>query len=443
MPPETHYAKSGDVNIAYQVTGSGSLDLVLVPGWVSHVEQAWEEPSFAGFLQRLASFSRLIFLDRRGTGLSDVVAGPSTLEQRMDDVRAVMDAAGSERAALFGISEGGPMCSLFAATYPERTDALVLYGTMAKGMRGADYPWGVDDDQAIRFLEGIERGWGKGMTPKLFAPSIAQDERQVRTWAKFERMAVSPGGARVLFKILLETDVRAVLPTIQVPTLAMHRTGDRATPVEGARYIAEQIPGAKYVEFDGIDHFPWVGGSREILDEVEEFLTGVRRGPEPDRVLATVMFTDIVGSTELAAALGDRRWRNLLDRFYEETRKYLTIFRGREVDTAGDGFFATFDGPARGIRCACAIRDAVADLEISIRAGLHTGECEVLGDKVSGIAVHLGARVAGRAEANEVLVSTTVKDLVAGSGLEFVDRGAHALKGIPGEWRLFAASEGD
>jgi pimeloyl-ACP methyl ester carboxylesterase len=443
VPPETHYAKSGDVNIAYQVTGSGSLDLVLVPGWVSHVEQAWEEPSFAGFLQRLASFSRLIFLDRRGTGLSDAVAGPSTLEQRMDDVRAVMDAAGSERAALFGISEGGPMCSLFAATYPERTDALVLYGTMAKGMRGADYPWGVDDDQATRFLEGIERGWGKGMTPKLFAPSIADDERQVRTWGKFERMAVSPGGARDLFKILLETDVRPVLPTIQVPTLVMHRTGDRATPVGGGRYIGEQIPGAKYVEFEGIDHFPWVGGSQAILDEVEEFLTGVRHGPEPDRVLATVMFTDIVGSTELAAALGDRRWRTVLDRFYEETRKYLTIFRGREVDTAGDGFFATFDGPARGIRCACAIRDAVADLEISIRAGLHTGECEVLGDKVSGIAVHLGARVAGRAEANEVLVSTTVKDLVAGSGLEFVDRGAHALKGIPGEWRLFAASEGD
>ncbi len=443
MQPETHYAKSGDVNIGYQVTGSGSLDLVLVPGWVSHVEHAWEEPSFAAFLHRLASFSRLIFLDRRGTGLSDPVAGLPTLEERMDDVRAVMDAAGSERAALFGISEGGPMCSLFAATYPERTDALVLYGTMAKGMRGAGYPWGVDDDQAIRFLEGIERGWGKGMTPKLFAPSIAQDERQVRSWAKFERMAVSPGGARVLFKILLETDVRAVLPTIQVPTLVLHRTGDRATPVEGARYIAEQIPGAKYVEFDGIDHFPWVGGSQAVLDEVEEFLTGVRHGPEPDRVLATVMFTDIVGSTELAAALGDRRWRTVLDRFYEETRKYLTIFRGREVDTAGDGFFATFDGPARGIRCACAIRDAVADLEIAMRAGLHTGECEVLGDKVSGIAVHLGARVAGRAEANEVLVSTTVKDLVAGSGLEFVDRGAHALKGIPGEWRLFAASEGD
>ena len=442
MPPETHYAKSGDVNIAYQVTGSGSLDLVLVPGWVSHVEQAWEEPSFAGFLHRLESFSGLIFLDRRGTGLSDPVAGPSTMEERMDDVRAVMDAAGSERTALFGISEGGPMCSLFAATYPDRTTALVLYGTMARGMRDADYPWGVDDDQAIRFLDGIERGWGKGMTPKLFAPSIAQDERQVRSWAKFERLAVSPGGARVLFKMLLETDVRSVLPTIGVPTLVMHRTGDRAIPVGAGQHIAGQIPGAKYVELDGTDHFPWVGGPDVVLDEVEEFLTGVRHGPEPDRVLATVMFTDIVGSTELAATLGDRRWRNVLDRYYDETRKYLTIFRGHEVDTAGDGFFATFDGPARGIRCACAIRDAVTDLGIAIRAGLHTGECEVVGDKVLGIAVHLGARVAGRAEANEVLVSTTVKDLVAGSGLGFVDRGAHALKGIPGEWHLFAASEG-
>ena len=256
----------------------------------------------------------------------------------MDDVRAVMDAAGSERAALFGISEGGPMCSLFAATYPKRTTALVLYGTMARGMRDADYPWGSDDDQAIRFLDRIEREWGKGMTAKLFAPSIAQDEREVRSWAKFERRAVSPGGARVLIKMALDTDVRGVLPTIRVPTLVMHRAGDRATPVGGGRYIARQIPGAKYVEFDGIDHFPWVGDSHAVLGELEEFLTGVRHGPEPDRVLATVMFTDIVGSTEHAVALGDRRWRNMLDRYYAETRRYLKIFRGREVDTAGDGF---------------------------------------------------------------------------------------------------------
>ena len=442
MQPETHYAKSGDVNIAYQVTGGGSLDLVLVPGWVSHVEHAWEEPSFAGFLHRVASFSRLIFLDRRGTGLSDPVAGLPTLEERMDDVRAVMDAAGSERAALFGISEGGPMCSLFAATYPERTTALVLYGTIARGTRDADYPWAMSDEQAIQFLDRIEREWGKGMTAKVFAPSIAQDERQVRAWAQFERLAVSPGAARILIRMLLDTDVRSVLPTIRIPTLVVHRVGDRAVSVGGGRYIAGQIPGAKYVELPGIDHFPWVGDSDAILDEVEEFLTGVRHGPEPDRVLATVMFTDIVGSTEHAAAMGDRRWRGVLDRYHDETRKFVRIFRGREVDTAGDGFFATFDGPARGIRCACAIRDAVADLGISIRAGLHTGECEVAGDKILGIAVHLGARVLGRAEPNEVLVSTTVKDLVAGSGLGFVDRGVHALKGIPGEWRLFAASDG-
>lgn len=442
MHRETHYAKSGDVNIAYQVTGSGSLDLVLVPGWVSHVEHAWEEPSFAAFLHRVASFSRLIFLDRRGTGLSDPVAGLPMLEERMDDVRAVMDAVGSERAALFGISEGGPMCSLFAATYPERTTALVLYGTMARGARDADYPWAMSDAQAIRLLDRIDREWGKGMTAKIFAPSIAQDEGQVRSWAQFERLAVSPGGARALIRMLLDTDVRSVLPTIRVPTLVVHRTGDRVTPVGGGRYIAGQIPGAKYVELAGVDHFPWVGDSDAVLDEVEELLTGVRHGPEPDRVLATVMFIDIVSSTERAATLGDRRWRNVLDCYYDETRKYLRIFRGREVDTAGDGLFATFDGPARGIRCACAIRDAVADLGIAIRAGLHTGECEVVGDKVLGIAVHLGARVAGCAEANEVLVSRTVKDLVAGSGLGFVDRGAHALKGIPGEWRLFAASEG-
>ena len=253
MQPETHYAKSGDVNIAYQVTGGGSLDLVLVPGWVSHVEHAWEEPSFAAFLHRVASFSHLIFLDRRGTGLSDPVADLPTLEERMDDVRAVMDAAGSERAALFGLSEGGPMCSLFAATYPKRTTALVLYGTMARGMRDVDYPWGMDDAQAMGFLDRIDREWGKGMTAKIFAPSIAQDEGQVRSWAQFERLAVSPGGARALIRMLLDTDVRSVLPTIQVPTLVMHRVGDRATPVGGGRYLAAQIPGAKYVELAGID----------------------------------------------------------------------------------------------------------------------------------------------------------------------------------------------
>ncbi len=439
MQLETRYAKSGDVHIAYQVVGEGPLDLVLVPGWVSHVEYAWEEPSLAAFLRRLASFSRLIFLDRRGTGLSDRVSALPTLEERMDDVRAVMDAAGSDRAALFGISEGGPMCSLFAATYPERTAALVLYGTIASGTRDHDYPWAMTEEQVTRFLEMIEHQWGQGVTARIFAPSIAQDENHVRSWARFERLAVSPGGARSLIGMLLDTDVRHVLPAIRIPTLVLHRTDDAATPVGGGRYIAERVPSAKYVELPGIDHFPWVGDPDAILDEVEEFLTGVRRGVEPDRVLATVMFTDIVRSTERATELGDRRWRDLLERYYGVMRRELTLFRGNEIDTAGDGFFSTFDGPARAIRCACAARDAVSDLGLTIRVGLHTGECEVIGEKVGGIAVHLGSRIAAKAAPKEILVSGTVKDLVAGSGLRFEDRGAHLLKGITGEWRLFAA----
>ena len=439
MQLETRYAKSGDVNIAYQVVGEGPLDLVLVPGWVSHVEYAWEEPSLAAFLRRLASFSRLIFLDRRGTGLSDRVSPLPTLEERMDDVRAVMDAAGSDRAALFGISEGGPMCSLFAATYPERTAALVLYGTIARGTRDHDYPWAMTEEQVNQMLEMIEHQWGQGVTARIFAPSIAQDEHHVRSWARFERLAVSPGGARSLIGMLLDTDVRHVLPAIRIPTLVLHRTDDAATPVGGGRYIAERVPSAKYVELPGIDHLPWVGDPDAILDEVEEFLTGVRRGVEPDRVLATVMFTDIVRSTERATELGDRRWRDLLERYYGVMRRELTLFRGNEVDTAGDGFFSTFDGPARAIRCACAARDAVSDLRLTIRVGLHTGECEVIGEKTGGIAVHLGSRIAAKAAPKEVLVSGTVKDLVAGSGLRFEDRGAHLLKGITGEWRLFAA----
>ncbi len=438
MAPTTRYAKSGDVHIAYQVVGEGPIDLVLVPGWVSHVENAWEEPSFARFLHRLTSFCRLILIDRRGTGLSDPVATLPTLEQRMDDVRAVMDAAGSERGVLFGISEGGPMCILFAATYPNRTSALVLYGTFARGLSAPDYPWGITPTQMERLLVRIDRDWGTGVTAKLFARSIAQDEQQVESWGRFERLAVSPGAARILLKIGLDCDVRHVLPSIRVPTLVLHRSGDSAIDVDGARYLAERISGAKYVELPGRDHFPWTGDADAILDEVEEFLTGARQGPEPDRVLATVLFTDIVGATERAVELGDRQWRDLLERHHNLVRKELHHFRGREVDTAGDSFFATFDGPARAIRCACAIRDTVASLGITIRAGLHTGECEMMGDKISGIAVHIGARVVGKAGPGEVLVSSTVKDLVAGSGLRFVDHGVHVLKGVPREWRLFA-----
>jgi len=436
--PETRYAKSGDVHIAYQVVGDAGPDFVLVPGWVSHVEYAWEEPSYARFLTRLASFSRLIMLDRRGTGLSDRFADLPSLEQRMDDVRAVMDAAGSERATLFGISEGGPMCVLFAATYPERTSGLVLYGTLVRGIAEGDLPgWRTGDDVA-RFLDQIEAQWGSGISLRLFGPSLAHDERMLRSWARFERLAVSPGGSRFLLRTIIDTDVRHVLPAIRVPTLIIHRTGDQATPVEGARYMAEHISGAKYVELPGVDHFAWTGDTDAILDRVEEFVTGERPIRELDRVLATVLFTDIVGSTARAAQMGDRRWRDLLDTHHALVRRELARFRGHEVKTTGDGFLATFDGPARAIRCACAIRDSVGPLGIEIRAGLHTGECELMGDDVGGIAVHIGARVAAVAAPSEVLVSSTVKDLVAGAGLRFAERGTHTLHGVPEEWRLFA-----
>ncbi|HET8578956.1 MAG TPA: adenylate/guanylate cyclase domain-containing protein [Methylomirabilota bacterium] len=436
--PKTQYAKSGDVHIAFQVVGEGSVDLVVVPGWVSNIEYAWEEPWLSAFLQRLSSFSRLILLDRRGTGLSDRVVDLPTLEQRMDDVRAVMDAVGSARAALFGLSEAGPMCLMFAATYPQRTAALVLYGTWARFTRAPDYPIGMPSDALRGFLELIEKLWGTGFSADVFAPSMAGNERFRESWARLERLGVSPASAQKLISLMFQTDARDILPVIRVPTLLVHRVGDRVTRVDGARYMAERIPGVKYVELPGDDHIPWVGDVEAVLGEVEEFLTGVRRGREADRVLATILFADIVSSTEKAAALGDRRWRELLDSYYALARRELVRFRGREIDTAGDGLFAAFDGPARGIRCAAAITAGVRPLGIEIRAGLHTGECEVVGEKVSGIAVHIGARVASHARAGEVLVSSTVKDLVAGSGLQFEDREAHSLKGVPGEWRLFA-----
>jgi len=435
--PETRYAKSGEVSIAYQVVGTRSPDLVLVPGWVSHLEYAWEEPSYSRFLRRLASFSRLILLDRRGTGLSDRVVDLPSLEQRMDDVRAVMDAAGSERAVVFGISEGGPMCMMFAATYPERTAALVLYGTFARALRAEDYPFGFPADALGVFLDRVEQEWGKGFSARYFAPSLQDDEEFRRSWARFERLAVSPASMKALVRVLYETDARAILPVIQVPTLVLQRAGDRVTRVEGARYLAERIPGARFVELPGIDHFPWVGDVDVVLDEVEEFVTGTRRGIEVDRVLATVLFVDIVGSTERAAALGDRRWAELLNAHVTAVRRRLDRFRGRLIDTAGDGVFAAFDGPARAIRCATEIRADAHRLGLDVRAGLHTGECEVIGDKVGGIAVHIGARVAGLAAGGDVLVSSTVRDLVAGSGIQFEDRGTHVLKGVPGEWRLY------
>jgi class 3 adenylate cyclase/pimeloyl-ACP methyl ester carboxylesterase len=441
--PETRYARSGDVYIAYQVIGEGPRDLVFIPPFVSHIELYWEEPALAQFLQRLASFSRLILFDKRGTGLSDRVSNDALpgLETRMDDVRSVLDAVGSSEAALLGPSEGGPMAALFAATYPKRTTALILYGTFASTIRDADYPWTMAAEARHRIIEEMPLTWGRGAYVDLLAPSLADDQRFRTWWARLERMGASPGAAMALREMNGQIDLRPVLSAIHVPTLVLHRTGDRDSAIEEGRYLASHIPGAKFVELDGCDHLPWVGDQAAILGEVEEFLTGVRREPEPERVLATVLFSDMVQSTEHAAELGDRKWRGVLEGYLKIVRQEMARFRGREVDTAGDGFLASFDGPARAIRCACTIRESLRTAGLGIRSGLHTGECEVMDDKLVGIAVHIGARVAARAQPGEVLVSSTVKDLVAGSGLRFIDRGVHALKGIPGEWRLFAAEQ--
>ena len=437
--PETRYAKSGDVSIAYQVVGDGPLDLVLVPGFVSHLDIDWDDPAHARFLRRLASFSRLIRFDKRGTGLSDRPGGLPDLETRMDDVRAVMDAAGSERAALFGYSEGGPMSVLFTATYPEMTSALVLYGTYAKRQDpDDDYPWAAAREARERYAKQVEEDWGWEADMRTMCPGA--DEAMARWWATRARAAASPGAARDLILMNSLIDVREILPTIQVPVLVMHRTGDLDSRVDEGRYVAEHIPGARFVELEGDDHVPWIDAD-QVVDEIEEFLTGARPAPAPesDRVLATVLFTDIVGSTRRAVELGDRRWRELLEAHNEAVRAQLVRFRGQEVDTAGDGFLATFDGPARAIRAAHAIQESVRRLGIELRAGLHTGECELAYGKVRGIAVHTGARVAALAGPGEVLVSSTVRDLVAGSGIAFEERGEHELKGVPGTWRLYAA----
>jgi len=438
MTPETRYARSGDVNIAYQVVGDAPRDLVLVPGWVSNIEVFWEEPACARFLERLASFARLILFDKRGTGLSDRVTDLPNLETRMDDVRAVMDTVGAERAALFGYSEGGPMCALFAATYPARTTALITAGSYARRTWAPDYPWGPTSEQRRQFIERCQREWGGPVGLDERWPSAARDERVRAWWARLMRMGASPGANAALLQMNDEMDVRHVLPAIRVPTLVLHSVGDRALDVRGSRYMADRIAGARLVELPGSDHVPWGEDADAILDEIEEFLTGVRHGPEPDRVLATVLFTDIVGSTERAAALGDRRWRDVLEQHHAVVRRELGRFRGREIDTSGDGFLATFDGPARGVRCARAVSEGVHALGLQVRAGLHTGEVELRDDRVSGLAVHIGARVAAAAGPDEVLVSSTVRDLVAGSGLRFQDRGVQPLRGVPGEWHLFA-----
>jgi class 3 adenylate cyclase len=439
--PQTRYAKGPEGNIAYQVVGDGPMDLVVVPGWFSHVDMLWGDPGWASFVGEFASFARVILYDKRGTGLSDPVDGVPTLESRVDDLRAVLDAAGSERAALFGFSEGGPISVLFAASYPERVSALILYGTYANGS--------LDDDGSPERKKWIDclvkvratiDHWGEGTTVDWAAPSLGRSPVYRRAVGALERAGMSPRMALLTLEaVLTQLDVREILGSVRVPTLVLHRK-EEAMPVEFARELAANIPGARLVELDGVDHYPAVGDIKSITGEVEEFLTGQRHEHPLDRVLATVLFTDLVNSTRRAVELGDRRWRELLERHDVISRAEISRFQGRVIKDTGDGFLATFDGPTRAVRCASTLAERIPELGIDVRSGLHTGECELLRDDIGGIAVHIGARIAALAEAGEVLVSSTVKDLVNGSGIVFTDRGTHILKGVPGEWRLFAPS---
>ena len=440
MAPVARYAKSGDLHIAYAVEGDGPIDLVWVPPWISHVEYLWSEPTLERFGKRLTKFSRVITFDRRGSGLSDPFYGAPTLEEQMDDVLAVMDAAGSERAAICGTLEGGPMAALFAATHPDRVSALVLYATFARVTWAPDYDWAWPADRRNEEMNQLIDHWGEGLVASLVAPS-QRDEPGFMEWAgRLERLAAIPGTIRRIFDLIGEYDIRDVLPSIRVPTLVMHREHDTFIKVEHSRYMASKIPGARYVELEGEDNMFSLGDSEAVIGEIEEFLTGTRHEREPDRMLATVLFTDICDSTSRAAEMGDRGWRFLLERHDALFRQALGRHRGREVKRTGDGFLATFDGPARAIRCAASVAEAMGTLGLQIRAGLHTGELEVMDGDLGGLAVHIASRVMGAAGPNEVLVSGTVKDLVVGSGIEFEDRGERELRGVPGEWRLFAVS---
>jgi pimeloyl-ACP methyl ester carboxylesterase len=440
QPPETRFAQVDGLNIAYQVVGDGATDLVHIPGFVSNVELAWEEPLFARFLQRLASFSRLILFDKRGTGMSDRVTGAQlpTLEQRLDDLTAVLDAAGSDQPVLFSHSEGGNMAVMFAATYPERTRALITAGIFATRVWTPEYPWAPTLDERERSIEQVERDWGGTSWLLDLVPSAVSDEQFMRRLATYFRRSASPGAAAALLRMNTSIDVRSALPVIQAPTLVLHRTGDRDSKVEEGRWIAGQIPNARFVELPGEDHIPWVGDADGVLDLVEEFVTGVPPRRPDERQLATLLFTDLVRATETAVRLGDRAWRDVLDRHQADVRRQLVRFRGRELDTAGDGFLASFDGPARAIQAAVAIRDGAERDGLQVRAGIHTGEVQIHGSKFAGIAVHVGARVAAIADPGEILVSRTVRDLVAGSGLDLADRGVFDLKGVPEPWQLYA-----
>jgi class 3 adenylate cyclase len=428
--PVTRYAKSGDVHIAYQVFGDGAIDLVFVPGFISHVEHYWDHPDLARWLLRLGSFARVIMFDKRGTGLSDPVSEMPPLDVRMDDVRAVMDAAGSESAALFGISEGGALSALFAAIYPKRCQRLILYGAFPR------FPIPAEDLDPL--IKNIDRAWGNGLSLPIFAPSRQTDLALLQWWGRFERLGGSPAAVMATVRMAAETDVSDVLSSIRVPTLVLHCTDDSLITVEGARFIVRNIPGARLIELPGKDHLFFV--HEQIGDAIEEFLTGSVSVADTERVLATVLFTDIVGSTALAERVGDRRWHDLLDAHHAAARRELARYRGSEVKSLGDGLLATFDGPARAVRCACAIAKAVRQLEIEVRCGLHTGEIEIRDRDVQGIAVHIAARISAAAAAGETLVSRTVKDLVAGSGLRFNERGKHSLKGLEDAMELYAAS---
>lgn len=439
--PETRYAKSGDLSIAYQVAGSGPVDLVYASGWISNVELGWEHPRVARFYERLASFSRLILFDKRGTGLSDRVPDgrPPTIEERTDDIRAVLDVVGSERATIFGTSEGGNMSIVFAASYPHRVSALITYSVFAKRIWSPDYPWAPTPEKREEWLDKLRSRWGGDVDLDVLVPSVAGDE-STRVWfARMSRHSVSPSAALALGRMNTDIDIRAVLPSVRVPTLMFHPVDDRDANVEEGRWMAARIPHARLIELPGADHVPYFQSADAVLDATEEFLTGVRPPPAVDRFLATVLFTDIVNGTSKAAELGDRGWGELIESHHAIVRRELQRFRGTEVDTAGDGFFATFDGPARAVRCALEIRDAVRVLGIEIRAGLHTGECEMIATKAGGIAVIIASRVREAAAPGEVLASSTVKDLVSGSGLRFEPRGAHQLKGVPDQWQIYRA----
>jgi class 3 adenylate cyclase len=437
MQPETRYARSGDLHIAYQVFGAGSIDLVIVPGFISNVEETWDNPSAARWLDRLSRFARVIAFDKRGTGLSDRVEAVPSLDERMDDARAVMDAAHSERAVLLGISEGGSLATLFAASHPDRCTSLILYGAFAK-FSG----WYPTEEKLAGFYRYVEEKWGTGESVWKYAPSLADDAGFKKIWARHERVGATPAAAKALMRMNQEIDISGVLSAIRVPTLVIHRTEDIAVSVEEGRFLAQHIPHARLAEFAGADHLPYIGeNADDIADEIEEFVTGSRPAVEVDRVLSTVLLTDIVDSTKRASELGDRRWRALLDRHDDLVRQEISRLRGREVKSLGDGFLATFDGPARAVRCATTIVQRVQSLDLQVRCGLHTGEIELKGTDIAGIAVHIAARIAAQAQGGQVLVSSTVRDLVAGSGLRFIDEGARSLKGISEEVRVHSVAD--